>query len=146
WRYTLETGRQVRRFAQSQGGLARAHHDRADDHRTRVNANAEAQRLQAPWRVEMGYGRDQCQAGAHSPERGIFVGLWITKVDQEPSLEILRERAAVAGDNLRTLRIVGLQHGLPVLRIALTGQHGGINQITQHDSELPPLPKRGAGA
>jgi hypothetical protein len=96
--------------------------------------------------MQMLQGLDQRQAGAHGPQCRIFVGLRITKVEQEPGVQRLHQRAAVAGRDLRTLRIVGLQHGLPVLGIALTGQHRGISQIIKHDGELASLPERGAGA
>ncbi len=66
-RGALQAGCQVGCLAQGQGVLARAQHDRADDHRARVNADTRAPRLQAARGMQRLDSLDQRQASAHGP-------------------------------------------------------------------------------
>ena len=82
------------------------------------------------------YGLNNAEASMHRPVRIIFVGQGVAKVDQQAIAEILRDMALKAGDHLGAGVLVGPHHLAQVFWIELTGESGGVHQITEEDGEL----------
>jgi hypothetical protein len=66
----------------------------------------------------------------------IFMGLGITKVDQETIAQILRHMTVIALNNLSTGCLIGTDDFPILFGIELGGEFGRIDQVTEHHSEL----------
>src|SRR5215467_13776194 len=69
--------------------------------------------------------------------------LWITKIDQQPISEILRNVAAIALDHLRASGLIRTDDLPQVFGIKLAREHGGVREVAEHDGELAALGVRG---
>ena len=87
-------------------------------------------------RVQGAHGLDQAQAGAHGPLGIVFMGLRIAKVHQQPVAEILRNIPVKALDHRGAGLLIRPHHIVPVFRVELPGQTGGIDQVTEQHREL----------
>jgi hypothetical protein len=66
----------------------------------------------------------------------VFMRLRIAKVDQQAIAQILGNVAVKALDDFSTGLLIGAHHLAVVFRIELTGEAGGIEQITEQHREL----------
>src|SRR5215471_8733822 len=61
----------------------------------------------------------------------------IAKVDQQTITEQLGNMSIVALDHAGTHPLIGTHHVPPVFRVELGGESGGIDQVAEHDGQLP---------
>jgi hypothetical protein len=69
--------------------------------------------------------------------RIVFMGVGIAEVHEEPIPEQLSNVPVIASNQLRTGGLVGTDHVPVVFGIELAGEFGGIDQVAEHDRELP---------
>jgi hypothetical protein len=65
--------------------------------------------------------------------------LGIAEVDQQAIAKILGDVALITADHLGTRGLVGAHHLAPLFRVKLTGEGGGIHEITEEHGELAAL-------
>src|SRR5215510_6750523 len=63
--------------------------------------------------------------------------LRIAEIDKQPVTEQLSNMPIVALNNFRTHLLIRPYHVTPVFRVELRGQFGRIDQVAEHDGELP---------
>src|SRR5262249_20742067 len=114
----------------------------------RMNAEMESQlntlsSLQAS--IQVSYGIEDTQARPYGSVGIIFVCLGIAKVHQKAIAKVLGDMSIKACDDLSTDLLIR-SYPLPVLfGVELGGECGGIDQITEHHSELAPFRFRRMG-
>ena len=86
---------------------------------------------------------DNAQAGPDRPLGLIVMGLRVTKVDEQPVAQMLRDLAPKALDHLRTGGLVGLEHRQQVFRIELASERCRAHQIADQHRELAAFGFRG---
>ena len=86
--------------------------------------------------VQLCHGLHHPQSSAHRPLGIIFMGQGVAEVDQQPIAQILGDIPLIAGDYLSAALLIGPHHLAPVFRVKLTGQHGGVHQVTEQHREL----------
>jgi hypothetical protein len=81
--------------------------------------------------IQRPHGVEDAQASAHGPLGVVFVRLRVAKVHQQAIAEILRDIPVKAPGDLDAGGLIG-QHDLAeVFRVELTGEAGGVGQITE---------------
>jgi hypothetical protein len=89
--------------------------------------------------VQRPQGVEHANAGVHGPLGVVFVGLRIAKVHQQAIAQILGDIPIKALQHFNTGRLIG-QHDLAqVFRVELTGEAGGVGQVTEQHRELAAL-------
>jgi hypothetical protein len=63
----------------------------------------------------------------------------VAKIDQQAIPKILRDMALEAGNHLGAGLLIGPHYRAEVFRIKLTGEHGGLHEVTEQHGELAPF-------
>ena len=64
---------------------------------------------------------------------------WIAKVDEDSIAQILGNMSVKTADDLSTGSLISAHHLAPFFGIKSLREGGGVDQITEHDGELPPF-------
>jgi hypothetical protein len=124
--------------------------DVTDDREPGVNAHPDSQgetSLQPKLLVQLVDRLHDAQGCANRSLGVVFVGVWITEVDEHSVAEILRYVAVESGDRAPARALVGGNGLGKLLGIELLGQFRGADEVAEHHGELPALgpPARGEG-
>ena len=82
----------------------------------------------------------------HGAHRGVFVGRWPAKVDQQAVAEILGDIAVLGLHRVTGRLLVGTHHGAVVFGIELLGEFGRVNQVAEQHRDLAAFGLEGAAA
>ena len=84
----------------------------------------------------MSHRLHDAQPGAYRPLGIIFVRQRVAEVDEQAIAEVLRDMPFEAGDHLGAGVLIGPHHLAPLLGVELTGEAGGVGQVTEQHGEL----------
>jgi hypothetical protein len=85
------------------------------------------------------------ETGTHSSLRIVFMRQRITKVHQQPTPQILGDRALKALDDLRTDLVISAHHSAEILRVELSCKLRSVYQVTTEHGEMTALRSRWSG-
>src|SRR5262249_40812285 len=81
--------------------------------------------------IQVSHSSKHTQPSTYRSLSVIFMGLGIAKIDQKPIPEQLGDMSLVALDNFGTHPLIRTDHVTPVFWVELTGEFGGVHQITE---------------
>jgi len=71
------------------------------------------------------------------------MGRGVSKIDQQPIAQVLRNMTGVVLHDLGCGLLVGTYHSTPVFGIELAGELCGAHEVTKQHRELPPFRLQG---
>ena len=132
----LQPCRKISRLTNDRLLLGRALTEEIADHdEARRDADTHLQRGRLA-RIELGHGLDQGEARAHRLFGVLLMRLRVTEIGQYAVAEILRDKAAGAGDYLGATAVIAAHDVVQLLRIEPRRQCCGTDEIGEHDREL----------
>src|SRR5262245_32335370 len=87
--------------------------------------------------IEVFHRREDTKTRADSPLCIVLMGLGIAEVDKEPVPQELGDMPIIASNHLGTDGLVGTDHVSILFGVELRGEFRGIDQVAEHDGELP---------
>ena len=69
----------------------------------------------------------------------VFVGLGEAEVHEKPIAEVLRDMAVEIFDQVGRRLLIGADDIAEVFGVELTGEGCGVDQVAEHDGQLPTL-------
>ena len=132
----LQTGGEVRRFADDRLFLRRALADQiADDHQTGGDPDARVE-LDG-FDIEAADGVDDTQPRPDRPLGIVLVGPRIAEIDQDTVAHILGDKAVEPGDDISDSAVIRADDLAQILGIEACRQRGRADQIAEHHRQLP---------
>jgi hypothetical protein len=82
-------------------------------------------------------GFDNPQPSTDSPMRIVFMGLGIAEINKQPVTQELSNMPVIAPNHLSTGGLIRTDHVPVLFGVELSRQGSGIDQVAEHDRELP---------
>jgi hypothetical protein len=87
--------------------------------------------------IEFTHGIEDAQPRTHGSLRIVFMRVGIAKIDQEPIAQELGNVSVKTLDNFGTRLLIGTHQVTVLFRVEPGGELRGLDQVTEHDRELP---------